>query len=130
MIALDTNVLARYLLADEVSQSRVAAALLRMPASNFGFRSRLCSNWHGCCADRRAPRRRRHATATTARIAGDPATLPESIVEALRLAEQGIDVADAMHLALSRNADRFATFDEALSVQARRLRTRPPVSAP
>ena len=38
--------------------------------------------------------------------------------------------ADAFHLALSGKAERFATFDEVLVKQARKLGVRPPLSAP
>jgi len=47
-----------------------------------------------------------------------------------RCAAQGIDLADALHLVLSGKAERFATFDEALVKQARKLGVQPPVSAP
>jgi len=43
MIALDTNILARYLLNDDPEQSRAAAALLRKRET----RRQFCSNWCG-----------------------------------------------------------------------------------
>ena len=52
------------------------------------------------------------------------------VFQALRRAAQGIDLADALHLVLSGKAERFATFDEALVKQARKLGVQPPVSAP
>lgn len=52
------------------------------------------------------------------------------VFQVLRWAAQGIDLADALHLVLSGKAERFATFDEALVKQARKLGVQPPVSAP
>ncbi len=54
----------------------------------------------------------------------------ELVFQALRWAAQGMDLADALHLVLSGKAERFATFDEALVKQARKLGVQPPVSAP
>jgi predicted nucleic acid-binding protein len=41
-----------------------------------------------------------------------------------------MDLADALHLVLCGKAERFATFDEALVKQARKLGVQPPVSGP
>ena len=41
-----------------------------------------------------------------------------------------MDLADALHLVLSGKAERFATLDEALVKQARKLGVQPAVTAP
>jgi predicted nucleic acid-binding protein len=60
-------------------------------------------------------------------LPGVQVQLPDRVAQAFRWAEQGLDLADALHLALSGDADRFATFDENLAARAARLGTRPPV---
>ncbi len=52
------------------------------------------------------------------------------VFQALRWAAQGMDLADALHLALSSKAEGFATFDEQLVKQAGSLGVQPPVFAP
>jgi predicted nucleic acid-binding protein len=52
------------------------------------------------------------------------------VFQALRWAVQGMDLADALHLALSGKAERFATFDEDLVKLGRKLDLQPPISAP
>lgn len=44
---------------------------------------------------------------------------PPLIAEALRWYEDGLDFADAVHLALSQDADRLATFDQAFARDAK-----------
>ena len=46
---------------------------------------------------------------------------PQRIARALEWHEGGIDFADALHLAGSTSAERFATFDEKLVKAARKL---------
>jgi predicted nucleic-acid-binding protein len=38
---------------------------------------------------------------------------PQRVAQALQWYEDGLDIADAVHLALSQDADRLATFDQA-----------------
>jgi AbrB family looped-hinge helix DNA binding protein len=52
------------------------------------------------------------------------------VFQALRWAAQGMDLADALHLVLSGKAERFATLDEALVKQGRKLGVQPAVTAP
>jgi predicted nucleic acid-binding protein len=46
---------------------------------------------------------------------------PLEVAEALDGFEQGLDFADALHLAGSRRAGRFATFDQKLIKRAQKL---------
>jgi predicted nucleic acid-binding protein len=52
------------------------------------------------------------------------------VAQALDLLDQGFDFADALHLASSRRADAFATFDAALRRRARRVPDLMPLVAP
>jgi predicted nucleic-acid-binding protein len=55
---------------------------------------------------------------------------PGTLARAFDLHDQGFDFADALHLACSRRAEAFATFDQALRRRARRLPDLMPVIAP
>lgn len=54
----------------------------------------------------------------------------EAVLRAVAWYGEGLDLADALHLASSPDADAFLTFDEALAKQASELETRPPVRRP
>jgi predicted nucleic-acid-binding protein len=51
----------------------------------------------------------------------------EAVLQALMLFERGLDFADALHLASSRDADRFATFDRPFANAARAMAAEPDV---
>jgi predicted nucleic-acid-binding protein len=53
-----------------------------------------------------------------------------AIVEALEFSRRGLDFADALHLASSRTAERFATFDRSLIRRARASATPIVVASP
>ena len=131
MIALDTNILVRYLLADDVAQTRAARALLEDLGTEYFVPITVTLELEWVLRSSKAPR---------AEIIGrvrDLLSLPnvrpqlsEAVFQALRWAEGGIDIADALHLALSSKAERFVTFDEALVKQARKEGVRPSVGSP
>jgi predicted nucleic acid-binding protein len=131
VIAVDTNVLARYLLVDDASQAGVATALLEDAGDRYWIPITVVLELAWLLRKRGVPRgtvidRLRQLLALPA----VRPQMPREIFAALRWAEAGLEVADALHLALSGEAARFATFDEELIAGARKLRTRPPVSAP
>jgi len=131
VIALDTNILVRYLLADDVAQTRAARALLEDLGTEYFVPITVTLELEWVLRSSKAPR---------AEIIGrvrDLLSLPnvrpqlsEAVFQALRWAEGGIDIADALHLALSSKAERFVTFDEALVKQARKEGVRPSVGSP
>lgn len=131
MIALDTNVLARYLLADDAAQARAARALLEDAGTEYFIPITVTLELAWVLRSSRAPR---------AEIIGpvrDLLSLPnvrpqlaEAVFQALRWAEGGLDIADALHLALSGKAERFLSFDGDLSKQAARAGVQPRVGVP
>ena len=131
MIALDTNVLARYLLADETNQAKAARALIEGAEAEFWIPVTVVLELAWVLRVKKVPgeeiaaRLREFLTLRSMRP-----QMSDAVFQALRWAEQGVDIADAFHLALSGKAERFATFDEALVKQARTLGVRPPPSAP
>ena len=131
MIALDTNILARYLLDDEPAQARAARRLLADAGAEYWIPVTVVLELAWVLRKSAAPRAViigrlrdllsfRNVRAQNAELVG----------QALRWAGQGMDLADALHLVLSGKAERFATFDEVLVKQARKLGVQPPVSTP
>ena len=131
MIALDTNILARYLLDDEPAQARAARRLLADAKAEYWIPVTVVLELAWVLRKGDAPRSvvmerlRDLLSLRNVRVQNaDP------VFQALRWSAQGMDLADALHLVLSGKAERFATFDEALVKQARKLGVQPPVSAP
>ena len=131
MIALDTNILARYLLDDEPAQARTARRLLADAKAEYWIPVTVVLELAWVLRKTDAPRNvvmeRLRDLLSLRNVRVQNADL---VFQSLRWAAQGMDLADALHLVLSGKAERFATFDEALIKQARKLGVRPPVSAP
>lgn len=121
MIAIDTNVLVRLVVADDAAQARRARKLVEsnevlVPASVL-----LESEWV-----------LRHAYGFTAaqiagafrRLLGLPNVAPDSpsaVARALDACDAGLDFADALHLAMAHGASHFFTFDRRFANVARDL---------
>jgi predicted nucleic-acid-binding protein len=130
VIAVDTNIVVRYLTEDDVAQTDRAEVVLRSGAVLVPKTVLLEAEW--------VLRTRYHFDrASVARglrqLLGLPGVTvedPEAVVRALDLQDDGFDFADALHLASSRPAEAFATFDRALRRRARRVPDLVPVVAP
>lgn len=130
MIALDTNILARWLLADDAVQ--------------FAAAKRLLGGAHECTAPLTVLlelvwvlEAHKLARADVARglraLLGLPhfkPREPQVLARCLGWYEQGLDFADALHLAQSDADDHFASFDAKLAQRAAKLGARPPVLRP
>jgi len=131
LIALDTNILARYLLDDEPAQARAARRLLADAKAEYWIPISVVLELAWVLRKSDSPRAivieklRELLSLRNVRPQNS-----DFVFQALRWAAQGMDLADALHLVLSGKAERFATFDEALVKQARKLGVQPPVSAP
>jgi predicted nucleic-acid-binding protein len=128
MIALDTNILARFLLKDDEKQHRASVSLLQKKQEYTAPPSVLLELvWvlqvNDCTRSEIAKGLRA--------LFGLPNFVPmefEAIAYAVRWYEAGMDFGDAVHLALSSKVESFATFDKALRKQAQKLGAFPPVS--
>ena len=130
MIAVDTNVLARYLLNDDFEQAKAAARLLAgrdlidVPLSVW-----LELVWVlqvNDCSRPEIIKGLRH-------IIGLPSIRPRALdvfLYALRWYEEGIDFGDALHLAMSAGNERFASFDKAMAKAAAKVGASPPITRP
>lgn len=123
-IALDTNVLVRFLAKDDPAQSPKAQKLIANHTVWVAPTVLLETEWvlrHAYQFDAA------HIASFLRSFLGLPQVQvpdPKAIAEALRGYEAGLDFADALHLSLSGPAPLFATFDRAFIKKAATLKTR------
>ena len=119
MHAVDTNVLVRLLTNDDADQSRRAAALFKKESIFIPKTVLLETEW----VLRRLYRIDRNIVVNAFRklsgLANVEIEQPQVIVQALQWCEEGMDLADALHLASSQSANKFATFDEKMKKSVR-----------
>jgi predicted nucleic acid-binding protein len=121
VVAVDTNVLVRLLTGDEPAQSARARAIFERETVLLAKTVILESEW----VLRRLYRfgSARIADAFAALI-GLPDLVCEdtgAVADAIQWMRDGMDFADALHLASSRSAGRFATFDDKLARRAAKI---------
>lgn len=121
MIALDTNVVVRFLVDDDAGQAERARKLLETNPVFVAASVLLETEWvlrsgYGFAAVEIARFLRALLGLENVTVA-EPAVLAGAIAAY----EGGLDFADALHLAQSARADAFATFDAKLIKRARRL---------
>jgi predicted nucleic-acid-binding protein len=124
LIALDTNVVVRFLVDDDAAQALRARKLLERESVFIPVTVLLETEWVLRAA----------YEFETAAIAGFLRALlglpqvsvddPRLIAEALRCYQGGVDFADALHLALAGEASALASFDGKLAKRAQRLQAR------
>jgi predicted nucleic acid-binding protein len=129
MIAIDTNVVVRYLVADEPDQFRRATALVEGESVFVPPTVVLEVEW----VLRAIYRLDRTAIlAALRRFAALPTVAvdePAILTQALDWADRGMDFADALHLASAARCAAFASFDRDLRPTAAKLGA-PAVRAP
>jgi predicted nucleic-acid-binding protein len=121
VLAVDTNVIVRYLTRDDAEQFARASVLIQNEDVYVCMTVLLETEW----VLRRGYRfSRERVLAALAAFAGLPrVTLedPASTAKALDWARRGMDFADALHLAKARGCDAFASFDQHLVTIANAL---------
>ena len=131
MIALDTSILARDLLDDEPAQARAARRLLADAGTEYWVPVKVVLELAWVLRESDAPRpvvmSRLRDVLSLRNVRAQNADL---VFQALRWSAEGMDLADALHLVLSGRAQRFATFDEALVRQVRKLGAQPQAYRP
>ena len=127
MIALDTNVIVRIVIADDPAQAEAAVALFRTGPLLLCKTVLLETEWvlRGCY------KLGREAIGEAFRkLLGYRKVQVQdrgAVLQALVWYREGMDFADALHLASTAGATRFATFDRELAKAAGRLPEGPPV---
>lgn len=131
MIALDTPILARYLLGDDRAQMDVARRLLDDAGQQCWVPLTVVLELSWVLRKSAAPRvvilekMREMFSLRNVRVQN-----ADHVFQALRWAAQGMEFADALHLALSGKAERFVTFDQELIKQTRKIGANPLALAP
>ncbi len=129
MISIDTNVIVRYLVADEPEQFRSATALIEGETVFVSLTVVLEVEW----VLRAKYRLDRSAILSALRKFAGLSTIaaedPAILAQALDWAELGMDFADALHLACSIECEAFASFDRGLARAAAKVGALP-VRAP
>ena len=122
MLAVDTNVVVRYLARDDAAQTSRADRLFNTQPILLLKTVLLETEWvlrYRYGFDRQA------IVVSLRALAGLPNVHLEDapvVAQALDWVAAGMDFADALHLASSSAASGFATFDRALATSARRLK--------
>jgi len=122
MIAVDTNILVRYLTNDDLNQARLALEILSKQEEIFVAKTVLLEmEWVLRSA---YELKRSEIEKSILQILGLPNIVPESpeqIALALQYYQQDMDFADALHLAANSKVKRFYTFDKIFSKKAENI---------
>jgi predicted nucleic-acid-binding protein len=121
MLAVDTNVLVRFLARDEANQTARADSLLRRNQIWIPKTVILETEW---VLRQVYSFDRRRIAAVFRGLLGIPtvhAEDEEAVADALNWYAAGMDFADALHVASSERAEEFATFDQKLAAKASKL---------
>lgn len=121
MLAVDTNLVVRLLANDDTLQTRRAAALFASEQIFISKTVLLESEWVLRFSYELPPKVILQALHNIVGLPNVTVEQQREIAEALDGFEQGLDFADALHLASSRRAGRFATFDKKLIKRAEKL---------
>jgi predicted nucleic-acid-binding protein len=121
MLAVDTNVLVRFLTADHARQSPKARSLIESEQVFVCTTVLLETEWVLRSVYRFAPV---EVVEALRAFAGLPSVTLEDaalITEALDWSARGMDFADALHLARARNCEAFVSFDRQFAKTAEEL---------
>jgi predicted nucleic-acid-binding protein len=127
VISLDTNVVVRVVTADDPDQLAVALKVMQLDGLWLCKTVLLEIEWVLRYSYKLS---RQTVLETFTRVLGYPNLSieePGEVQLALDLYGAGMDFGDALHLASSKGADRFVTFDRDLSLAAQGHRALPPV---
>lgn len=119
MIAIDTNVVVRYLTGDHPEQSKKARALVEGADVFVGRTVMLESEWVLRSVYGHTPAQVCRALRAFAGLPRVSVEDPAMLAQALDLAEGGMDFADALHLLAAADCEALATFDRRFVKAAR-----------
>ena len=131
MRAVDTNILARYYLRDDATQGRIATDLLSAGDVFVAKTVLLELEWVLRYVADQPEEKVIDCLAHLVALPGITVEDRDEIEAALGHCRNGIDFADALHLAASKACTELLTFDDrGYARRARRLRLKPPVRVP
>ena len=118
MRAIDTNVVVRFLIADDKRQAKKARTAIEAGDFYLSATVLLETEWVLRSGYGLAPDRIAAALRSLAGLPGIGVEAPASLALALGWMEQGMDFADALHLAKAEGCDAFLSFDRRLAKAA------------
>ena len=130
MIAIDTNLVVRFITADDADQYARVQAVFACETVWLSRTVMLETEWILRSTYRYERRQVIAALLALAGMTGIALESPHQIAQAIDWCDKGMDFADAMHLAASSHCDAFITFDRALIAGASRSNIGPPVREP
>lgn len=130
MLALDTNVLARFVLADDPVQHQAAKAAMSKPALFISTTVLLELFWLMVKIHRLPKAAVLQTFADLVRLPNVTLEQPALVARALEWAAGGVDFGDALHLASARDCEALISFDRRFARRAEALGASPPVSEP
>ena len=131
MRAVDTNILARYYLHDDVVQGRIAADLLAAGDLFVPKTVILELEWVLRYVADQPEDKVIDCLAHLIALPGITIEDRDEIEEALGYCRHGIDFVDALHLAASKSCSELLTFDDrGYARRAKKLHLKPPVRVP
>ena len=122
MIALDTNVIVRLVTADDPDQLRAAREVFQTGDLWICKTVLLETEWVLRYSYELTPATIREILRKLLGYSGLQVEDRNAVLQALGFYDQGVDFADALHLASSGEADRFATFDWPLAKKGQSLK--------
>ena len=131
MRAVDTNILARFYLHDDAAQGRIAASVLSAGDIFVPKTVILELKWVLRYVAEQPENKVIECLAHLIALPGITVEDRDEIEAALGHYRNGVDFADALHLAASKACSEMLTFDDrGYARRARRLRLKPPVRVP
>lgn len=130
MVAIDTNIAVRLLVNDDHAQTKRVVALFKENEIFIPKTVVLETEWVLRAVyqlDRQTVINSLRGLLSLERVVTED---EEALFAALDVHEKGMDFADALHLASSRRADSFATFDALLRKSAIKLMVEPQTISP
>jgi predicted nucleic-acid-binding protein len=129
VIAVDTNIVVRLLTGDEATQFNKARKVFESHDIFIPHTVLLETEWVLRFAYSFKPTAINIALTKLLGLPNVRVSQPEPVAKALAWHRQGLDFADALHLAASQEQERFLTFDAKLARKAKGL-SRCPVATP
>jgi predicted nucleic-acid-binding protein len=128
--AVDTNVLARYYLADDPVQSRMARQVLEAGDVFVPKTVMLELAWVLESVAEQPPRKVQDCLRHLLALPGITVEDEDEVEAALGLCAEGVDFADALHLCASSACAEMLTFDDRFVRRAAKARPKTPVARP
>ena len=133
MKALDTSILVRYYTGDDARQSAAAVKTLSEEPALFVPKTTVLELWWALTSKRGYNIAASKASEAIRHLAGLDNTVLEdadAVALALKYQQQGVEFADALHLASSAGCEQLLTFDVAFKKRATKLNLRPSCIVP